>query len=102
MLNADLDLEADLGIDTVKQVEIFAKVSAKFGLTVPEDLKLRNLNTAAKLAHYIADRLDAGKGDTPAPATTREPSSSRRPLTWTSQNQSVFLILLPKKHENQS
>ncbi|MBI9088008.1 MAG: SDR family NAD(P)-dependent oxidoreductase [Desulfobacterium sp.] len=64
MLDADLDLEADLGIDTVKQVEIFAKVSAKFGLTVPEDLKLRDLNTAAKLAHYIAGRLDTGA---PAP-----------------------------------
>ena len=26
MLNSDFDLEADLGIDTVKQVEIFDKI----------------------------------------------------------------------------
>ena len=36
MLEDELDLEADLGIDTVKQVEIFAKVSGKFGFSVPD------------------------------------------------------------------
>ena len=54
MLEPDLDLEADLGVDTVKQVEIFAKLASKFGFPVPDDLKLRNLNTIAKLSDYIA------------------------------------------------
>ena len=54
MLAADLDLEADLGIDTVKQVEVFGKISNHFNLPVPEDLKLRELNTIARLADYIA------------------------------------------------
>ncbi|MBW2594275.1 MAG: beta-ketoacyl synthase, partial [Deltaproteobacteria bacterium] len=54
MLDAELDLEADLGIDTVKQVEVFGKISAHFALPVPEDLKLRDLNTIARLADYIA------------------------------------------------
>ena len=31
MLEDTLDLEADLGIDTVKQVEIFAKAAGHFG-----------------------------------------------------------------------
>ncbi|PID78334.1 MAG: polyketide synthase, partial [Deltaproteobacteria bacterium] len=37
MLDVDLDLEADLGIDTVKQVEIFGKISSELNLEVPED-----------------------------------------------------------------
>ncbi len=64
MLDEDLDLEADLGIDTVKQVEIFAKSASHFGFPVPEDLKLRDLNTIEKLAAYI-DATLAGPKDTP-------------------------------------
>jgi len=56
MLENDLDLEADLGIDTVKQVEIFGKIATQFGFPVPDDLKLRDLNTIDKLAGYVADR----------------------------------------------
>ena len=58
MLEEGLDLEADLGIDTVKQVEIFAKISANFGFSVPDDLKLRDLNTIAKLGEYVHARLE--------------------------------------------
>ena len=32
MLDADLDLEADLGIDTVKQAELFATIREHFGV----------------------------------------------------------------------
>ncbi|MDY0221195.1 MAG: SDR family NAD(P)-dependent oxidoreductase [Desulfobacterium sp.] len=63
MLEQDLDLEADLGIDTVKQVEIFAKAAGHFGLDVPEDLKLRELNTIAKLVRFLDEM--AGPDDTP-------------------------------------
>ncbi len=58
MLEEDLDLEADLGIDTVKQVEIFGKVAGKFGFSVPDDLKLRDLNTIAKLGEYVSSKVD--------------------------------------------
>ncbi|MBU8849611.1 MAG: acyltransferase domain-containing protein, partial [Desulfobacterales bacterium] len=58
MLEDDLDLEADLGIDTVKQVEIFAKVASYFSFSVPDDLKLRDLNTIAKLADYVVTKTD--------------------------------------------
>ena len=32
MLDLDLDLEADLGIDTVKQAELFATVREAYGI----------------------------------------------------------------------
>ncbi len=69
MLEDDLDLEADLGIDTVKQVEIFGKVSERFGLEVPEDLKLRDLNTIAKLGDYLARQVSGSPAAEEPPAT---------------------------------
>ncbi len=36
MLDLDLDLEADLGVDTVKQAETFAAVRAAFDIPRPE------------------------------------------------------------------
>ena len=32
MLDPDLDLEADLGVDTVKQAEVFAAIRETFGI----------------------------------------------------------------------
>ena len=57
MLEPDLDLEADLGIDTVKQVETFGKITKSFGLTVPEDIQLAELNTIRRIADYISSRI---------------------------------------------
>jgi len=73
MLEDDLDLEADLGIDTVKQVEIFGKIAADFGFPVPDDLRLRDLNTIAKLADYVAVRSG---GSSPAAASSGAPRGS--------------------------
>ncbi|MFH1154354.1 MAG: SDR family NAD(P)-dependent oxidoreductase [Pseudomonadota bacterium] len=75
MLEAELDLEADLGIDTVKQVEIFGKAAGHFGFQVPEDLKLRDLNTITKLAAYVA--VKAGAAAAPASQAPAAPGDSR-------------------------
>ena len=45
MLDFDLDLEADLGVDTVKQAEIFAAIREKYGIARDPNLKLRDLPT---------------------------------------------------------
>jgi NAD(P)-dependent dehydrogenase (short-subunit alcohol dehydrogenase family)/acyl carrier protein len=50
MLDLDLDLEADLGIDTVKQAEMFAAIRAAYNIPRDENLKLRDFPT---LAHVI-------------------------------------------------
>ncbi len=41
----DLDLEADLGIDTVKQAEMFASVRAAYNIPRDENIKLRDFPT---------------------------------------------------------
>ena len=79
MLEDGLDLEADLGIDTVKQVEIFAKIASTFGFSVPDDLKLRELNTIEKLAGYISTRVEAAPGSIEAPAADQAPEPQATP-----------------------
>jgi acyl transferase domain-containing protein/NAD(P)-dependent dehydrogenase (short-subunit alcohol dehydrogenase family)/acyl carrier protein len=67
MLDPDLDLEADLGIDTVKQAEMFASVRAAYNIPRDENLKLRDFPT---LAHVIKFAQDRAGGATTAPNPT--------------------------------
>jgi len=47
MLEMDLDLEADLGVDTVKQAETFAAVREEFSIARVENLRLRDFRRCA-------------------------------------------------------
>jgi acyl transferase domain-containing protein/NAD(P)-dependent dehydrogenase (short-subunit alcohol dehydrogenase family) len=67
MLDLDLDLEADLGIDTVKQAEMFASVRAAFNIPRDENRKLRDFPT---LAHVIKFAHDMQAGLAGASTTT--------------------------------
>ncbi len=60
MLDLDLDLEADLGVDTVKQAELFAAVRTHFNIPRREDLRLSDYNTLAKVVNFVQDALDQG------------------------------------------
>ncbi len=42
MLDVDLDLEADLGVDTVKQAEMFAAIREIYNIPRDENRKLRD------------------------------------------------------------
>ena len=42
MLDLDLDLEADLGVDTVKQAEVFATIREAYGIPRDDNIKLRD------------------------------------------------------------
>ena len=42
MLDLDLDLEADLGVDTVKQAEVFATIREAYGIARDDKIKLRD------------------------------------------------------------
>jgi len=56
MLEPDLDLEADLGIDTVKQAEMLSEIRAAFGIPKQEGMKLSDYNTLAKVIGFA--RID--------------------------------------------
>ena len=68
MLDLDLDLEADLGIDTVKQAEMFAAVRAAYNIPRDENLKLRDFPTLAHVIQFALDRRPS-VATSPAAAT---------------------------------
>ena len=49
----DLDLEADLGVDTVKQAETFAAVRDAYGIARQENLKLRDFPTLKHVVEFV-------------------------------------------------
>ena len=53
MLELDLDMEADLGIDTVKQAETFASVREAFDIPLQESLSLRDYPTLESVIEFV-------------------------------------------------
>ncbi len=71
LLEPDLDLEADLGVDTVKQAEVFAAVRERFSIPREENLRLRDFPTLAHVIGFVRDRAQL--------ADRRRPRLSPRP-----------------------
>ncbi len=63
LLDLDLDLEADLGIDTVKQAEVFATIREAYGIPFDEDLKLRDYPTLNHVVAFVRERAAPGAGE---------------------------------------
>lgn len=76
MLDLDLDLEADLGVDTVKQAEMFAAVRALYNIPRDESLKLRDFPT---LAHVIKFAHDKAAVQSSAAASAWKHEPQRKP-----------------------
>jgi acyl transferase domain-containing protein/acyl carrier protein len=55
MLEMDLDLEADLGIDTVKQAEMFAAIRKEFDIPRDDNLQLRDFPTLEHVLEFVFD-----------------------------------------------
>jgi NAD(P)-dependent dehydrogenase (short-subunit alcohol dehydrogenase family) len=72
MLALDLDLEADLGIDTVKQAEVFAELRTTFGLPRRESLKLRDYPTLTHIIGLVREL----KSEASAPPVAQSPAVS--------------------------
>ena len=53
MLELDLDLEADLGIDTVKQAETLQAIREVYGIPFQEGLSLRDYPTLASVIGFV-------------------------------------------------
>ncbi len=62
MLELDLDLEADLGIDTVKQAETFLAIREAFEIPRRDDLRLRDYPTIAHVIQFVKDmKAESGR-----------------------------------------
>jgi acyl transferase domain-containing protein/acyl carrier protein len=71
LLDPDLDLEADLGVDTVKQAEVFAAVREEFGVERDPNLQLRDFPTLTHVIGWVRDKT----GGAAAPASAPSPAS---------------------------
>src|SRR5271165_2847233 len=74
MLDLDLDLEADLGIDTVKQAEMFAAIRETYNIPRDENRKLRDYPTLAHVIRFVFEQRPdlAGAAPTTAPSIPAE------------------------------
>jgi len=64
MLDLDLDLEADLGVDTVKQAETFAAIRGEFNIPRRDDLRLRDYPTLNHVIGFVYEMRPDLKSDT--------------------------------------
>ena len=79
LLDMELDLEADLGIDTVKQAEVFARIRESYGIERDDALKLRDYPTLNHVVGFVRDRLPAPAETEPACDGARRDGARRRP-----------------------
>ena len=56
MLDLDLDLEADLGVDTVKQAELFAAIREIYQIPRDQNLKLRDFPTLRHVIGFVYNK----------------------------------------------
>ena len=78
MLDLDLDLEADLGVDTVKQAELFATVREVYGIAREDTLQLRDFPTLNHVIAFALDRAGGARADE-TPAAADPAPAGRRP-----------------------
>ncbi|MEQ8568537.1 MAG: C45 family autoproteolytic acyltransferase/hydrolase [Deltaproteobacteria bacterium] len=67
IIEMDADLEADLGIDTVKQAQVLGKVRDRYDLRADEKLSLRDFPTLGHVLEYVDKQLTTQRAE-PAPA----------------------------------
>ena len=72
-IEPDFELEADLGVDTVKQAEILADLTDRYGVQRDENFRMADHPTVTALASYL---VSAASGSAPAPSS---PSPSPSP-----------------------
>ncbi|MBE0685128.1 MAG: hypothetical protein IH585_03930, partial [Anaerolineaceae bacterium] len=74
MLDLELDLEADLGVDTVKQAELFAAIRSHYGVPRREDLRLSDYNTLAKVINFFKENAGGQRENLPSIEVASEPT----------------------------
>ena len=81
MLDVDLDLEADLGVDTVKQAEMFAAIREIYSIPRDENRKLRDYPTLAHVIRFVYEKRPDLAGAVPLPKSAEIPTAAPAPVT---------------------
>jgi phosphopantetheinyl transferase/acyl carrier protein len=80
MLGLDLDLEADLGIDSIKRVEILGGLQKLAGLVKPEEMeRLSGLKTLGQIIAFLVQQHGGPPGAPSAEIPARPPAAATAP-----------------------
>lgn len=82
LVSLDSDLEADLGIDTVKQAQILGRIREHYDLPTDESLAIREVPTPRHIADYV-ERASARVVSPPPVAEEPSPLASKRVIIRT-------------------
>ncbi|WIX91186.1 type I polyketide synthase [Amycolatopsis sp. DG1A-15b] len=72
MIEPDLDLEADLSVDSIKRAEIAGELASRLGLAGGDVEEFAKARTAAAIAELIGDERPAAEPEEPEPASVLE------------------------------
>ena len=73
MLDLDLDMEADLGIDTVKQAELFTAMREHYGIAQQEGIQLKDYPTIRHCINFALSNAGGKTAEQAAPAVAEQP-----------------------------
>ena len=97
MLDLDLDLEADLGVDTVKQAEVMATIREAYGIARDDKIRLRDFPTLAHVIRFVHDRLPDLHASQSAPATATPTPTAVKEEIEVKTNAPVVAAISPNK-----
>ena len=93
-LEPDFQLEADLGIDTVKQAEIFSVIRERYGIKQDESFKLADYQTLHAICDFVISNMGTGPRD-PQPTKAAKPEAQNNILTGTFSVDKVGVVEAP-------
>ena len=79
MVELDVDLEADLGIDSIKKAQLFGELAEQFGIQPPADASELSLDDFPTLRHvvgFLQSATGAATGDRPVQNAASEVTSA--------------------------
>ena len=63
IVEMDADLEADLGIDSIRKAQLFGEIGQKYGLSVDDSVSLDDFHTLRHLLAYMLPKVGIVEGD---------------------------------------
>jgi NAD(P)-dependent dehydrogenase (short-subunit alcohol dehydrogenase family)/acyl carrier protein len=68
MVELDADLEAELGIDSIRKAQLVGEIGQRYGLRATDDVSLDELPTLRHLLEYLLPRVEPDAAVAPPPA----------------------------------
>ena len=79
MLELDLDMEADLGIDTVKQAELFAAIREHYDIPRRDNVSLKDYPTIRHCINFVLGEKAAARPAAAGQAPAQQPAPAVKP-----------------------